>query len=618
MRPSFVFFSGLVLASAGCSESQPDAGECASTKDCEPGYICRDGACEQICAGDSDCASGRICVADICEVGDRGDAPVIRAIDGNGTEDVAGGLHAAHHFADAVVLGGEYFTGSTVEMVDAASQATRLVVAGTDTELTAELPADLVAGDYTIRVVNAAGADQVTVSILQGERGPPGSADLIAATTTLNVGPNGDFADINAALDSLNGMVIPPDVTITIRVENGDYTYDAPVVIDHANGDRIHIVGNESNADAVGLTFNGCHGFYVDGARLGWLNGFRIVGDGTTAGRSGISLERGAVVRAGAALKTVSWGGSGVVAGHGSVFHGDAMVSADNGRYGFLAAARSSIQVNGSTSQNNQSHGYWSLNNSEIAAGDCTAANNGSYGYVASLGSYLLADRSTADSNAYGFSAQVGSTLVARSSQALDNARTGFWALRQSIIDASKLSDASGSVADGNGHTDSVGSGFVAGEGSTVYASESTATDNFSSGYVASTNATVRAVRGQALRNGGHGFLCDWGSACLAYDAVADGNGSTANHHGFAAFWNSTLHGQGAEARNYKGQGFRASNGSIIYAAGIGADNHTVACGNDGANFSPTIGNTDFAASNNASVIDAGGSNVDDIDGACP
>lgn len=589
------FASALALACTGCSGTKRGASECTSITDCQGGFICTQGTCQKLCTANGHCPSGQRCDANLCKADTRENIPVISSIDGNGTEDPAGDEHAAHRFVDAIVLGGEHLGTATIDMWDDTHNMRRLEASGSDTELTAKLPAHLKEGIYAIRAVNDYGADRVVVSILRGEQGPPGGAGLVTETTTLNVGPSDDYDyhDINQALDSLNQMLIPPDVTVTIRVADNEtpYTYETPVVIDHPNGDRIRIIGNEAEKAKVVLAFGDCHGFLVNGTKLGWLNGFRIVGSPQAKGKHGIYLEDGAVVHAGEALETSSWGGSGVVAANGSVFRGAGMVSTNNGENGYFATDRGTLRVDRSES-----------------------TGNGRSGYLALRGSTLNAEASTAQGNLYGgFSAEVGSTLWAAGSSAESNGKCGFCAFRQSVVDAGML-DNTGALAAYND-----GPGFHVEEGSTVFADDSIARDNQYSGYFAYMNATLSASRGQAVENHAHGFDCQWGSTCWAYDAVAKGNGTVEGDHGFLAYQNSALRGDGAEARDNKGSGFLAVGGSVIYARGIGADNPTVACGNGVDGFFPAIGNTNYEDSASGSVIDVGG-NVDDVDDqeTCP
>jgi len=66
--------------------------------------------------------------------------------------------------------------------------------------------------------------------------------DILTEDATINV--PADFPTIQAALDSLNNTFIPADIRVKILVE-GVYAQDKVIYVDHVQGDRISIHGQE-------------------------------------------------------------------------------------------------------------------------------------------------------------------------------------------------------------------------------------------------------------------------------------------------------------------------------------------------------------------------------------
>jgi hypothetical protein len=63
--------------------------------------------------------------------------------------------------------------------------------------------------------------------------------------------PNVLFPTIQAALDSVAALTIPPDKFVTVHVYSGQFTYAAPITLQHPNASQIKIVGLDVVALAV-------------------------------------------------------------------------------------------------------------------------------------------------------------------------------------------------------------------------------------------------------------------------------------------------------------------------------------------------------------------------------
>jgi hypothetical protein len=188
----------------------------------------------------------------------------------------------------------------------------------------------------------------------------------ITEDVTLTVGnsSNAQFATIHEALDCLADKFIPGNVTVTIWVEPGEYTYDETVNVNHGNGDRIHIVGGdpESRTD-VTLNFLSLIGFNIEmGHTLGKLQGINLnkVGGGDSKG-----------IRA--------FFNTNIVASN---------ISINNFNHGIHLSYSSMLQLSNSSVTN-----FWVgvgafISSSCIIQG--TTFNNGTYGLYISTNSYFL------------------------------------------------------------------------------------------------------------------------------------------------------------------------------------------------------------------------------------
>lgn len=112
-----------------------------------------------------------------------------------------------------------------------------------------------------------------------GPAGPPGPVGQVkTANETITV-PT-DYATIPLAMAYLKQFVIASSAVITIKVLDGTYTPPTTIVFDHSQMDRIEVIGNEANPDAVVFTVASTATyslFYMSGnVSLRKFSGFRI------------------------------------------------------------------------------------------------------------------------------------------------------------------------------------------------------------------------------------------------------------------------------------------------------------------------------------------------------
>jgi hypothetical protein len=282
--------------------------------------------------------------------------------------------------------------------------------------------------------------DEVTDQewICDGPQGTPGSNDLVVTDDAITVGATGDFATLPEALDSLAGKIIPPDMMVTIAVEDATYMFNSSLVINHPYGDRIEIIGNQTNPEQVVFDFGPNDGIVVEnGNAIGLIDGVTIQGDGT-AGRSGVHASNNATIKLGANVVVQDFGHSGVKASAGGVVWANGVTSRDNGRYGFLATENGTIHAMASLAQNN-SDGYIATINSTIIATNSTASGNTNRGFLSVGGSYIYANGCTSTGNDDGFHAAYASNMIARGSVASGNSSYGFVVWQSSYLDARGL-----------------------------------------------------------------------------------------------------------------------------------------------------------------------------------
>ena len=112
--------------------------------------------------------------------------------------------------------------------------------------------------------------------------------DLISADTTIYVGPTRTLKTLYEAHSYLRTKRIESEVTVTVQVDNGSYTFNDPFIMRHPQGSQIRWYGDRSGAmppnvvitvDREGLESRGS-AFVCENEHALILDGFHIVGDG--------------------------------------------------------------------------------------------------------------------------------------------------------------------------------------------------------------------------------------------------------------------------------------------------------------------------------------------------
>jgi hypothetical protein len=344
--------------------------------------------------------------------------------------DVAAYLAANDYATEAWVTGRSYATTSYVDGE----------IGALDLYGDADVAAYLAAGDFateawvlsqgyaTVAAMNAADA-----GLSDGIDGLAAAA-ITALTEDLVIAVPGDQPDLYAALASLDTVSIPGDVMVTIEVAPGWYAMPEPLVLSHADGDRIVITGDNANPASTVLDFyNGTSGVVAsDGHVLHTLEGVHIMGS-LAEGTVGVHALRGGRVSLGGGVEVSNFG-DGVVAEWGGQVFASGTSSIDNLGSGYLAWVGGLVEAN-----------------------DAIADGNASMGFRAAYVSYVAATNSVATANGHGFEAGGTASINAEGSSASENAYNGYNASSLGVMNAG-LSDANNNGANGySAHA----SGFV-------------------------------------------------------------------------------------------------------------------------------------------------------------
>jgi hypothetical protein len=196
----------IIFSTSACADNTPTGG-CGENAGCPAGNVCAAGTCQRLCFADSDCAATEVCLGDVCSPGQRANAPVIQAIDGDGAVDPGAGdprgTSTAHRLHRLITVRGAYLDGADLTMLADAARDVELALAPvTAEELRAELPDGIAEGHYVIRVSNAAGSDQAEVWLLRGEpgeQGPEGTPRTASEVLQLLTSLGNPVPGLNAA-----------------------------------------------------------------------------------------------------------------------------------------------------------------------------------------------------------------------------------------------------------------------------------------------------------------------------------------------------------------------------------------------------------------------------------
>ncbi len=468
--------------------------------------------------------------------------------------------------------------------------------------------ADVSTGTMSIdRLPVGGGSSQVAAGDHGHDLVAMGGVPFITADTTWTVGSGGDHATLQDALDALQMSLISPAATVTLQVLDGTYAITAPITVAHPNGDRIHVVGNTGNPNAVTFSVVDSTALNVtDGNKLGRFDGIRLLGNNSAY--NGVSISRGAhanlgpnlvvdqfgghgiLVRDGSYLRapsiTVTNSGSrGIYALYGSFLHLSGATISDSGSSGVEVAFTSTLEGAGLTVNDNYGHGVVTHGGSSAYVGTSTGSGNRFATFQANWNSYTDANNTTsaATTEGPGIGASYSSALLGSVATITDSAHAG---VNISWGSAAQLNTA---TVERSGHaglnanwgsdvsmtsatiTDAGHAGANANWNSTAYLHQAVVTDAGHSGINANWDSAIQAYQAQVTGSGHAGLTPNWGSVMYAQEATATGSGQT----GLSSSWESLLHAYRSTSTGNAGNGLYTGPNSSSYAAESNLSNNT-------------------------------------------
>lgn len=326
-----------------------------------------------------------------------------------------------------------------VATLDAAASDLETRLGAAESTLDA-LGVDVGALDTTVTTVEAelaALTDRVDgIQIDLPDDQPVQILQYLAEDATWTVGPDGDYQTIQAAVEAASRLRIAPAAELIIEVADGTYTFTDVVGLNHGDGDRISLIGNEVDPSAVVLSCPGITCVAAANNRVfGLLAGVTVQGD-SSAGTVGVLAVAGGAVN----LRNVVIDGfnNGIIARSGGLV---AQVAADDDSPTDDSFIRVSNSVqNGlfvfdggivlTTDLEVEGSGQRGVNVSRAGIGvlvDSYVHDSGFSGFQSSTHGLIVANRSTAEANQDGYRALNGGYLDATQASAIDNARHGFF-----------------------------------------------------------------------------------------------------------------------------------------------------------------------------------------------
>ena len=248
--------------------------------------------------------------------------------------------------------------------------------------------------------------------------------NVIVSNITLNVPSS--YATISDAISAIASKTIQNTAVVTIKVADGIYVWDSNQNLNHENGDRIEIIGNQTVPTNVTITTTSAPTFdmfsVTDGHKIRLLDGVYITTPTKTTlsnNFTAILADNGSSIKCGPKVKTNNW------------YYG---IAARNGS--FISCMHADVQNSGDV-------GIWAFNGSTVDARYATSnrasdgVNNWGWGFEAEYGSFL--DCSYGSSSGClrgGAGALSNSTIRALSFNGSSNIGSGLYALAGGVIES--------------------------------------------------------------------------------------------------------------------------------------------------------------------------------------
>ena len=288
------------------------------------------------------------------------------------------------------------------------------------------------------------------------------TGDVISTSTTWTVGTSSvaDYADLKSAMDAARKKEIRGNAWLTIQIEDGTYSTSSYVLLNHAHGARIKILGNTADPSKVVYEYTGTSNAFDLGYNHMLYNfyGMTIRQTGSATSASGLYVHDGAFIivghlvienfshygitirnQAGMRALTNSLtiqdnGSTGLDVRDGSFFYGDGVQSFRNGAHGIGVSGGCYVRSRLSEMDSNSSNGVYGGYGSQLMVAETVSSNNGKNGFYVYGNSHIRAYEAEADNNAaHGYSASDASIYAGRS-LSTNNGTWGYSVDRNSYI----------------------------------------------------------------------------------------------------------------------------------------------------------------------------------------
>lgn len=248
--------------------------------------------------------------------------------------------------------------------------------------------------------------------------------NVIVDDIIINV-PN-QYSTLQLAMEAIRNKAIQNTATVTIKIADGTYIWNSNQNLNHSNGDRIEIIGNQTEPTNVTITTTSAPTFdmfsVTDGHKIRLLDGVYITTPAKTTASNNftaILADNGSSIKCGPKVKTNNW------------YYG---IAARNGS--FISCIHADVQNSGDV-------GIWAFNGSTVDARYATSnrasdgVNNWGWGFEAEYGSFLDCSYGSSSGCQRGGAGALSNSVVrALSFNGSSNIGSGLYALSGGVIES--------------------------------------------------------------------------------------------------------------------------------------------------------------------------------------
>jgi hypothetical protein len=261
---------------------------------------------------------------------------------------------------------------------------------------------------------------------------------LIKNDITLNVPGDSPFGfaehkylrTIQDALKELTDKKIAPSAVVTIKLTQNPPDKYSTIVVDHPDGDKIHIIG-DCDGNSCNLLFEEkTNGLQVsDGNKLGLIDGFYFIGTADSQDNQfyGIYANDSGVIKTGENMAVQNFY-NGIFADNHSYILANKIKSTNNAHDGILASNGSTITANNAVTNDNKYCGVHAENSSNIYGDDIQSKNNSMGVFAAFASSITIRGSLVAGNSDGGILADYNAIISASGSDASENSHSSYQA----------------------------------------------------------------------------------------------------------------------------------------------------------------------------------------------